>query len=203
VDFSFLLSNQPDLCQAKYISPLIRNQICFENHINQDVELLQYVQRIIKEYGQQDTGYELAIKAAIYNILIVLLRQHKQNIINKQSQEQRRSIYRLRKVLEYIEQHYSENIGLTQLVNLANMSNQYFCRIFKSTTGKRPMEYINYLRINKAALLLLDNDLNISEIAMTVGFDDSNYFSRLFKKYKKISPSEMRKYDNYSGESRS
>jgi AraC-like DNA-binding protein len=61
------------------------------------------------------------------------------------------------------------------------------------------MEYINYLRMNKAASLLIDSDLNISEIAMTIGFDDSNYFSRLFKKYKKMSPSEMRKHNAYSG----
>ena len=197
VDFSFLFSNQIDLCQAKYMSPLIQNKIYFQNHITQDSELLKYVQQIIEEYTQQSFGYELAVKASIYNILVALLRHYGHNIINKPSLEQRRNIQYLKKVLEYVEQHYNDDISLIQLASLANMSNQYFCRIFKSITGKRPMEYINYLRINKAVSLLLDSDLNISEIALTVGFDDSNYFSRLFKKYKKISPSEMRKDNNY------
>jgi AraC-like DNA-binding protein len=73
------------------------------------------------------------------------------------------------------------------------MSNQYFCHIFKSITGKRPVDYMNYLCINKAVTLLSESNLNISEIAMAVGIDDSNYFSRLFKKYQKTSPTAMRR----------
>lgn len=193
VDFSFLFSNQIDLCQTKYMSPLIQNQIYFQNHIAQDSELLRHVKQIIEEYTQQNIGYELAVKASIYGILVALLRHYVHNIVNKPSMEQQRNIHCFKKVLEYVEQHYNEDISLIQLASFANMSNQYFCRIFKSITGKRPMEYINYLRMNKAASLLIDSDLNISEIAMTVGFDDSNYFSRLFKKYKKISPTLFRK----------
>lgn len=63
---------------------------------------------------------------------------------------QQKAMHQLRTVLEYINQHYNENINLTQLANLANMSNQHFCRIFKIITGKRSVDYINYLRINKA-----------------------------------------------------
>lgn len=96
-------------------------------------------------------------------------------------------------MLEYMEDHYTDSLRLNQLAGLANMSSQNFCRVFKKLTGKSPMDYFNCLRINKASSLLLNSDLNISEIALAVGFDDSNYFSRIFKQYKKTSPSYLRK----------
>jgi len=194
VDLNFLLSSQVDFCQTKYINPLLQGRIRFQNHIKQNDQLVEQIQQIVKEYTQQEIGCELAIKEHIYHIIVLLLRQYKQELFNNNGYDrQQKGMNQLRTVLEYIDRHYNENISLTQLANLANMSNQHFCRIFKSTTGKRPVDYINYLRINKAVTFLSESDLNISEVAMAVGFDDSNYFSRLFKKYQKTSPSEMRK----------
>jgi AraC-like DNA-binding protein/mannose-6-phosphate isomerase-like protein (cupin superfamily) len=194
VDLNFLLSSHVDFCQTKYISPLLQGQIRFQNHITQDDQLAEQVQQIVKEYTHQDTGCELAIKARIYQILVLLLRHYQQERFHKNMHErQPKNLHQLRTVLEYVDQHYNETISLSQLASLSNMSSQHFCRIFKSITGKRPVDYINYLRINKAVTLLSKSDFNISEIAMAVGIDDSNYFSRLFKKYQKTSPSAIRK----------
>jgi len=194
VDLNFLLSSQVDFCQTKYINPLLQGRIRFQNHIAQNDQLAEQIQQIVKEYNQQEIGCELAIKGHIYHIIVLLLRQYQQELFNNNGYDRQQKImHQLRTVLEYIDQHYNENISLTQLANLVNMSNQHFCRIFKSTTGKRPVDYMNYLRINKAVTLLSESNLNITEVAMAVGFDDSNYFSRLFKKYQKTSPSAMRK----------
>lgn len=194
IDLNFLVSSQVDFCQTEYINPLLHGQIRFQNHITQDEGLAEQVQQIVKEYHQQEIGCELAIKAHIYHIMVLLLRRYKQEVFhNNEQNRQQKSMHQLRTVLEYMDQHYNENISLTELASLANMSNQHFCRIFKTITGKRPVDYMNYLRINKAVILLSESDFNISEIAMAVGFDDSNYFSRLFKKYQKKSPSAMRK----------
>jgi AraC-like DNA-binding protein len=194
IDLSFLLSSHVDFCQTKYINPLLQGQIRFQNHIHQNDHLAEQIQQIVKEYKQQEIGCELAIKEHIFHIIVLLLRQYKQELFHNNGYDrQQKVMHQLRTVLEYIDQHYNENISLTQLANLANMSNQHFCRIFKSVTGKRPVDYMNYLRINKAVTFLSESNLNISEVAMAVGFDDSNYFSRLFKKYQKTSPSAMRK----------
>jgi AraC-like DNA-binding protein len=194
VDLNFLLSSQVDLCQTKYINPLLQGRIRFQNHITENDQLAEQIQKIVKEYTQQEIGCELAIKEYIYHIIVLLLRQFKQELSNNNGYDrQQKGMNQLRTVLEYIDRHYNENISLTKLANLANMSNQHFCRIFKGTTGKRPVDYINYLRINKAVTFLSETNLNISEVAMAVGFDDSNYFSRLFKKYQNTSPSAMRK----------
>ena len=194
VDLNFLLGNQVDFCQTKYLNPLLQGRIRFQNHISQDDDLAVQVQQIVNEYNEQEIGCELAVKSCIYHIIVLLLRRYQQDTLHKNRQDsQQKNMHQLRTVLKYMDQHYNENISLSQLASLANMSSQHFCRLFKNITGKSAVDYMNCLRINKAVTLLSESDLNISEVAMAVGFDDSNYFSRLFKKYQKTSPSSMRK----------
>ncbi|WP_371379898.1 helix-turn-helix domain-containing protein [Sporomusa aerivorans] len=189
-DLSFIDSSQVDLCQTKYLTPLVQNRILFRNQIDRNRELLEQVRNLLAEFYRQELGYELAVKAAIYRILVLLLRTYaEQTISENEKDRQRRTLDRLSPVLEYIDCHYTEKLSLGQLAAMANMSLHYFCRLFKSLTGKSPTEYINQLRINKAIILLRESNLNITEIALTVGFNDSNYFSRIFKKYKHVSPS--------------
>jgi AraC-like DNA-binding protein len=196
VDLAFLFSNQLDVCQIKYLLPLEQNQILFQNQVGHDNELLTLMNQIISEYQEQQTGYELAVKASIYHMLVLLLRNHWQQTIDETQEERKRlAVHRILPVLDYVEHNYHEKITLKQLADMANMSSHHFCRSFKKITGKPPNEYINYLRISQAIILLRESNFNISEIAMTVGFNDSNYFCRLFKKYKQVSPSEIRKKD--------
>ena len=193
-DLSFIHSNQIDLCQTKYLTPLVQNRILFSNQIDQNDELLGEVRHLIEEYYRQDLGYELAVKAYIYRILVLLLRCYGEQTISEiEKDRHRKTLTRLSPVLEYIDCHYTEPLRLKQLSAMANMSPHYFCRLFKNLTGKSPTEYINHLRLNKASILLRDSQLNITEIAMAVGFNDSNYFSRMFKKYKHVSPSKLLK----------
>lgn len=194
VNFSFLFSEQEDLCQKKYMEPLMQERIRFQNQIKNDSEIVQQVKELIHEYQQQKNGYELLIKAGLYRILVLLMRRHSAPTTDvKETHRQYNTLYQLRPVLKYVDQHYTQKITLTELASMSNMSRHHFCRLFKSITGKPPIEYVNHLRINAAIKLLREGHLNISEIALTVGFNDSNYFSRLFKKYKNCSPTSIQK----------
>lgn len=64
----------------------------------------------------------------------------------------------LKQVVTYIQEHYSEKIYIQELADEVNMNPQYFCRFFKSMTGKKPTDYINHHRIEKAINLLLTTD---------------------------------------------
>lgn len=192
-DFSFLFSNQMDLCQTKYFTPLVQNLIVFKNKISGDKDLIRCMEKIINEFLYKDMGFELAIKAAMYDLIVILLRGCvEKNLSADEYHTQTLNLKRVQVALDYIETHYTESIGLTDLAAMVNTSIPHFCRIFKNITGKSSREYINQLRVNRAVGLLMKTDLNVTEIALEAGFNDINYFSRLFKKYKKIAPSQVR-----------
>jgi transcriptional regulator GlxA family with amidase domain len=123
-----------------------------------------------------------------------LLRGYVKKIYDKDEfQSQRETLKRFRKVIDYMDHNFTEKIDLDRLSGIAGISVGHFCRLFKQITGMSAIDYINNLRIDKAVELIKSSDRNMTEIAMNCGFSDSNYFSRIFKKQKKISPMQMRK----------
>jgi AraC-like DNA-binding protein len=194
IDFSFLLSNQVDSCQTKYIVPLIQNQISFINRVGNDKDVIQCVQKMVDEYFSCKVGYELAIKASAYELMVLLFRGYLDKISSEKEHEViMRNVKRFQRILDFLDSHYPEPISIDQLADMVSVSKYHFCHLFKQLTGKSTGDYINQLRINNALTLLRESDLNITEIAMASGFNDTNYFCRIFKKYRKVSPSQFRK----------
>ena len=96
-------------------------------------------------------------------------------------------------VLDYIHEHYTEEIALEQLCTAAGgLSEQYLCRLFKQSTGMRPVEYIIKKRIASAQAYLEKTDLPVNEVAEKTGFHNTSYFYRNFKKFTGMSPLECR-----------
>ncbi len=95
--------------------------------------------------------------------------------------------------LRYIEEHYSEDFSLSVLSDMAGVSHQHFCRIFRETMNVRPKEYINRVRIREAKRLLTETDMPIAEVARAVGFSESSYFCAVFKKTENCSALEYRR----------
>lgn len=189
---SLFQSRNIDTCETKYINPISQNLILFKNKIENNHEISKYIHAFVKEYKAKEIGYEMAVKATLYQLLVLLLRNHVQVVLTSKEYDARmKNLNRLNSVLEYIENNYIDKITLDQLCTMANLSRFYFCRIFKDITGKSLGEYLNQLRMNKAEALLESGDINVTEAALSCGFNDINYFSRLFKKYKNKSPSSI------------
>ena len=94
--------------------------------------------------------------------------------------------------ISYIEKHYDSKISLASIADYVGLSSSYLCRVFKEETGLNINTYINNLRMSKAVVLLGNKNSYIKEVAVSVGFDDQLYFSRLFKKYYGVTPSQYR-----------
>ena len=95
--------------------------------------------------------------------------------------------------VEYMEENYMYRLTLSSISANVNLSSSYLCRIFKSEVGTSITNYLNNLRIRKAATLIKENTMSMKEISSMVGIDDQLYFSRLFKKCMGISLSEYGK----------
>ena len=121
---------------------------------------------------------------------------YKYDLFTRQVREDREesgTVENLKKVLQYIGEHYGSPIRLSELAELVNMNEQYFCRYFKKNIGKTITEYINMIRVEKAATALAETEDKIIDIASACGFDNIGYFIRRFKKEKDMTPSEYRK----------
>ena len=104
-----------------------------------------------------------------------------------------RTTDRIKPVLEYIENHYSTALTLEDLAGVAGMNPKYFCRVFRSLTHHSPVDYLNYYRIEQAANLLDSTALSVTEVGNRCGFWESSYFTKVFKKYKGVTPASYRR----------
>ena len=100
------------------------------------------------------------------------------------------------RVVRYIKEHYSEPITREFLADMLHVSPGYLSRIFIKTTGLHFREYLIGVRIQHACDLLEYTDLSIHAIAARCGFDDSNYFSSVFKNIVGLSPRQYKKRDS-------
>lgn len=193
VDLPFLFSSQTDLCQTKFLAPLSQNRITFHNLIRGDGQVSECVSEIIGEYHARDLGYELAVKSSIYRLIVLLLRGHVDRILSpREFAAKINGLKRFDTVLQYIGAHYTEKISVNELAETANITVYYFCRIFKQITGKTMTDYLNEFRLEKSTDYLKKSDLTVTEIALNCGFDSVNYYSRLFRRYYHVSPTEFR-----------
>lgn len=88
----------------------------------------------------------------------------------------------LHRCVQYIGEHYSEPITLTQVAEKVYLTPTYLCRVFKKEAGVTFNEYLNRVRINKAKDLLRNRDLRLTDISLMVGFEDQSYFTKVFKR---------------------
>ncbi len=96
--------------------------------------------------------------------------------------------------VSHIEQNYAEDITVEDLAAVAKMSVSRFYPVFREALGVTPVDYINHYRVNRAMMLLVNEpDLSVEEISMSVGFESSTYFRRVFKKITSKTPKEYRK----------
>ncbi len=98
----------------------------------------------------------------------------------------------IQKACDYIEKNISQDINLEQLSASLNVSPFYLSKLFKEEKGANFISYVTALRMEKAKQLLLDYRLIIKEIASKVGYNDQNYFSKLFKQEFGLTPTEYR-----------
>lgn len=197
-ELSFLSNQAADVCQINYLQPLLDNDIVFSNDIKEPSSIRLLFDEIVHEYEKKDYAYELAIKARLCSLLLCLLRNPTQ--ISLPGNDKKHLLIKKENLLPcfyFIENKYMEKISLQDLAQQANMSREHFCRVFKEITGQTPVFYLLQYRLKKAATLLSTTKFTITQIALQTGFSDSNYFSRQFRKYYKISPSSFKQKNTY------
>ncbi len=138
--------------------------------------------KTVSSFGTNMPGSTLLVKAHIYELMQMFFSRA---LLSRTSKGEYDVLVRVK---EYIEQHFAENICADELSRFCSMSETSLRRKFREYIGQPPLDYQIGLRIKRARELLLERKYNVTEVASLVGFDDVNYFSRLFKKRVGISP---------------
>ncbi len=99
---------------------------------------------------------------------------------------------RINKVIEYTLNHFDNDISIENVAALINMTKYSFCRFFKEITRKTYIEFLVEVRIGKACRLLIEENMHISEVCYSCGYNSISHFNHQFKEIKGISPLEFK-----------
>lgn len=99
----------------------------------------------------------------------------------------------IKKAIDFIEVNHCRDVKIAEIATYLGINRKYFSKLFKDAVGIPPQNYLINLRLNKSCELMKNKILSIGEIARSVGYEDQLLFSRVFKKFKGISPNNYRK----------
>jgi AraC family L-rhamnose operon transcriptional activator RhaR/AraC family L-rhamnose operon regulatory protein RhaS len=150
-------------------------------------EALSMVTRIDRELFRKERGYELAALASFLLLLATLERSNARGAGRGESTQAR-----VRALAERIEGNSSLPLSASEMAEEARTSVRNFRREFKLATGESPVAFVNRRRVEEARALLRGTDKTVTQIAFLVGFEDSAYFTRVFKRVEGVSPSDYR-----------
>ena len=98
----------------------------------------------------------------------------------------------VRAVIQYIEEHYQETLTLEKVAEAVNLNPVYLSNIFRKETNEKFVDYVHKRKIEAAKQMLCSEDTSVVNIAETLGYFDSKYFSKIFRKYVGIKPTDYR-----------
>lgn len=176
------------LC-SKSVAIFLTNAYCFTGVYGAERKQSAIMREILYSMQNRDNGYDLNVIGLLWKLLGAFVSEP---VISAGEQINKSQRQKLKDVLSYIRKNIDKNITLEELAQVSGMSPRYFCRVFKSMTGRTPIEYVNYYRIETASQMLITTGESVTDIALNCGFNDMSYFSKMFKKLKGISPSKFR-----------
>ncbi|MBQ2942846.1 MAG: helix-turn-helix transcriptional regulator [Clostridia bacterium] len=157
-------------------------------------EITAIFEKISKEHQNFDSYSNLLISGYMTELFSLMLRNPSMD------KPYSRTNIPIENVTQYISANYRMNLTLEQMAEMSSLSTSYFSRLFKSITGFGFKEYLTIIRLKEAQSRLIHTDKSICKIAYECGFNDSNYFSSVFKELNGVSPLKYRKQNRIKAE---
>lgn len=211
IGYEMAKQNQPDVILSDIVMPEMDGfELC--NKLKNDVVTSHIPVILLTAQGDSDSQFKGLETGADYFIPkpfdIKLLNLRIKNLIDSRDKLKKRFLSNqysdageittnskdnqfMNKLLEHVNEHMAEpDLNINFIADKMAMSRSTFFRKMKAITGTTGKDFIDLVRLKKAAQLLTESDLNISEIAYDIGHSNPQYFSKWFKGYYKMSPSE-------------
>ena len=187
---SFLSDNEKGRIADRYFGSLMSGEsfpfLFLKSDDEAAAELRKHCDDIARLKHGRPLCYELDIKSILFKIWALLFLQASQNEVVQKNDT---SIDRIKKAVSYIGENYQNKLALDEISAFCNVSKSEFCRSFKRIMRRTPFDYIMDLRIRKS-IELLEEGKSVTESALSSGFFDSSYYTKIFKRYMGCTPRE-------------
>jgi AraC family transcriptional activator of pobA len=187
-----------DPVHAQFVAPYLEGRLHFPvMPAEQDKACESYyplLDEAIAELDAKPPAYQLVVKSKLHAFFTLLSRTFmQQQLAGKSAEPYFVNRDRFKLLIQRIESDFAEKLSITQAAKQVSLNPYHFCKLFKKLTGRTFVEYVNVSRMNEAERLLRESSETITEIAAMVGCENPNYFTKLYKQYKGMTPSQTRK----------
>ena len=175
--------------------PMLREQHDFKSRLNLNFEqltqIIATIEKLHSELENRKQGFRYAAKAFFMELVLLLSRFYSET-----TQKDSVRLLKISSMIDFIETNFHKRITLAQIAAKGNMSSRTADREFKQALKMSPIDYLLHTRISNAKIYLKSQNMTISEVAFQCGFNDSNYFSKKFKKTTGYTPGKFKKTSN-------
>ena len=194
IPYDTIRKNIPD------IDSIMIRCICISGQkaVGKSAEIKELLENLVSLCtSEHDYGYLLRLNSIVYNLLYLLVMNFRTGTDPELKRKSDKNIQRLGIVLQYVRQHYSENISLSDAASLVALNKEYFARFFRKYMGQTFMDYVFSVRLECAYFDILNTDYTIGKIAAKCGFEN-NYriFVNKFRMLYGCNPAELRLQSN-------
>lgn len=179
---------------TKYVSPVTENaafrMLPLKKTFAEHRQLLEWLEQVWQCCVNETQNYEIETRhilsllfARTKELLPVRAAGHAHDVIREE---------RMKAMLQFINQNLEEELKVSDIARAANVSESECLRSFRRLTGVPPMRYVQQLRMQKAAEMLTNTELTVTEIAAACGFADLSYFTKVFKSSCNTTPTDYR-----------
>ena len=187
--------SQESVVYRRYAEPVLMNFSFQALHFSENDPDLPAVRGMVEALealnAEKPEFYEITVRETLSRLWEVLYLR--MPAASKNAPRGRLEYERVKKMLDYIELHYSENVRLKSISEEVLLCESECCRLFKRYMNMTIIEYLNNYRIDRSIESLAGTDLPVTEIALRSGFSDPNYYSKMFSARKGVSPQKYRK----------
>ena len=183
--------------EKKYIAPVLHDSALKHIHIAKDSpdyeNYLSEIREILSLNDLKEDGYELLTKSALLRIWYQLYKMSTALVSGSVPKTAVQDEQRVKQAILYIQEHFMETVTLEDIAGSIMVSKSECCRCFKRTLNTTPFEYLMKYRIMESTKRMHRKPQeSISEIAGSVGFNNTSYYNKIFRKYMDCTPTEYR-----------
>lgn len=195
-DSRFLAGQYGGYLDRKYFSRILGSANLPLLHLRPDtprrIRMIDLLLQVTEAFREEPYGYEITLRETISRFFLLMLKET-EDLRDRNGRGNERDLERMKQMLQFIYDHYSEPIGLDDIARTAGISSRECTRCFRRAISRPPVRFLVEYRAQMAAMMLSRTDDSISSIAERCGFVSDSHFGKTFREIYGCTPREYRK----------